>query len=64
MPIGMPMGMLPQPPSGGAEAQVLVDKTIVVPTVPNTESVTGRVATDRLATPRAVTLGSLRTGLA
>jgi hypothetical protein len=48
MPSGMPMGM-PAHPSNTVGRQVPSDKTLVVPVVPNTESVTGRVATDRLA---------------
>jgi hypothetical protein len=45
----MPPGMMAHPSPGDAQPQVPADKTILVPPVPNTESVTGRAATGRLA---------------
>ena len=55
MPMGMPMGGLGGLGGGGAKSEPTRPKKVVVPPIPHTEDVTGRVDTDRLSAAAAAT---------
>ncbi len=49
MPMGMPLGMTQQPAGDDATKPTPADKKLVLPTIPHTESVTGKAIPERLA---------------